>query len=530
MIVTLIWFVVTLILVNHKASSERYVLTDANGNNVAVEIDPHREDIAQKLREVCYTVYSPEASPLLSTQKIQNLRTECEQTIRCHVLEYDGSRKELCTEQYEHSMANDILYEGNRFSSRPKYRYSTHSCIGGSQQIDSSKLRQSNFRSKFSNTADSEFRVCKFHNVCLLYGKYPTLVYFQDPLMLNRLSKDFLFSSFTPEDHLHLGYISHYYSTSRNKTFMPLLFVNESLPENVFLHSDRHRIAFLASHSWPNYGHILIDNMLSTFAAALMYNIPTYKIHQIFESQCLKFAKVNPHGKSPSGINNMTNHEECVKHITELDDYLFDHRAIFLDDYVSTGVRICFRTLIAGHASAYSQKAWDLSRGIILRSFRDYVVQRLESKGLIHLDQLIEEDNLILVPLRGKGLAMEDEHKDHLNHVLCEGVKESLHLLQLHDEYKVLCTYPHALTFPEEVQLAQQAKIIVSFHGTISYSTFFVRDDTQVIIVTENKVNEYGKDFHIYSRATHFHTLWLTYDRIQELPTVLDHAIRLSEA
>ena len=83
-------------------------------------------------------------------------------------------------------------------------------------------------------------------------------------------------------------------------------------------------------------------------------------------------------------------------------------------------------------------------------------------------------------------------------------------------------------TILQEIQLAQQAKMLISFHGTVSYTSLFLRDGTQVIIITENRPNQYGKDYHIFSRVTYFNTLWLSYERFQEdFVKILEHAIRL---
>ena len=52
-----------------------------------------------------------------------------------------------------------------------------------------------------------------------------------------------------------------------------------------------------------------------------------------------------------------------------------------------------------------------------------------------------EEDNLILVSMRGDGLTMNAEDKEHLNHMLCNGTKEALSLLNLQDDFRIQCFY-----------------------------------------------------------------------------------------
>ena len=89
------------------------------------------------------------------------------------------------------------------------------------------------------------------------------------------------------------------------------------------------------------------------------------------------------------------------------------------------------------------------------------------------------------------------------------------------------CFYPQYLTFSEQVLKAQRAKLIVSYHGTLAYAALFARDGTQVIIISEEGDGLFAKDFQIFSRLTYFHSLWLGYSRLHELPALLGYAIRL---
>jgi hypothetical protein len=517
-------FAVLICVVN--VSGESFRLRDLRGQSYVVDLDVEDPTVHSQLADSCQQIYGSEA----------DLLQECISSLTCALQQSDTRNALQCHEMYSANKLTDAIQSRNlKHIVKPKYRYSSHTCLGGSQIIDRSLLRRENFRGHFNNTAAGEFRICKFHNVCLIRGQYPTMAYFQDPEMLETLPHDFQLSHFGSEDHLHLGYISYHYHTRYNKSFMPLHLVNEAIPDSQAFLSDDSIVGFLGAHSWPNYGHILVDDMLSTFAAAKQFNIGIHKVQQVFETRCMKMGPLPPHMDSPV-FPNMSLQQSCMKDILTINEAVFDRPVTFLDNIDDKGTKLCFRTVITGHGSALGQKAWDLSRGIILRDFRDHVIQRFQRKGLIQVASQVEDngifsdpDNLVLVLLKGSGDAANDTKRDSINNVLCLFVTDIIekHEIKTGTAYRVQCIFPHTMTLAEEVNYSQKARIVVSYHGTVAYSILFVRDETQVILLTENEKSEYGKDFHIFSRATHFHVLWLTMDRVRELPAIMTHAIRL---
>jgi hypothetical protein len=72
----------------------------------------------------------------------------------------------------------------------------------------------------------------------------------------------------------------------------------------------------------------------------------------------------------------------------------------------------------------------------------------------------------------------------------------------------------------------QRAKVVVSVHGTISYMVLFTRDGTQQISIASPKEL---KENQILLYATHFHTLYLTWDHVKELPGLLHHSLTLAD-
>ena len=73
---------------------------------------------------------------------------------------------------------------------------------------------------------------------------------------------------------------------------------------------------------------------------------------------------------------------------------------------------------------------------------------------------------------------------------------------------------------------AQRAKVIITVHGTISYLSMFSKEGTQQISIANPKEL---KENQMLLWATHFNTLYLTWDKMPQLTDLLSHALFLSE-
>lgn len=438
----------------------------------------------------------------------------CYRVLYCDVLALDNRTDELCYQPYDNSIPDHILSDHPEAEAHPTYRYSSFSCMGGSQRINVKMLRSLNTRKQFP-IGDSAFKVCKFHNVCLLYGDYPSLIYFEDPASAN-LADDFQLKYFGVDDHLHLGYFSDYYSSKVNKPFMHISFINESIPEDLFLHSDTQRVAMLVAHSWNNFGHHLYDVIISMFTAALLYNIPVERVQPVFETKCKKFNIASGNGLEPL----------CLKYMEKFATILSENFPIFLDDLLKFKRRVCFRTMVAGFGSAFSQRALDLSKDLVLRKFRNHVINYLSNRGDFNDPfNYSGNKNRISVLLRGAiGGSV-----DILNDILCNTTKRAIQMSPLlAEKYIVHCFQPGNVSFADEVFMAQNSKLIISYHGTQAYTLLFASEGTQAILMTENIVEEYGKDFQIFSRLAYVNVFWLLRDRWErEISELIYHAIRL---
>jgi hypothetical protein len=166
-----------------------------------------------------------------------------------------------------------------------------------------------------------------------------------------------------------------------------------------------------------------------------------------------------------------------------------------------------------------SLKSLVLSRAAIMRDFRDFTLRRIVQQGHV----LPPQENLILVGLRVPGCA----GKAIIDN-LCDLVKLALLKVEygLKEKYEVLCVVPSDYSLVEEIKLAQRAKVIITVHGTISYLSLFTREGTQQISLASPK--EY-KENQILMWTTHSQLTYLSWDRLDELYSVLARSLKLSE-
>jgi hypothetical protein len=385
-------------------------------------------------------------------------------------------------------------------------KYSSFQCIGGSQSLDSKSMTQAAMQ-KFP-VNDAEHRTCLFRNVCLVDGDLTFYISANKNAYLSEM-KDYLPEGFDNGNMIHTGHL-------RGFT-MPIKSVVGAIPKDFGYHHSK--IAFLDANSWSfNYGHYFIDNVIPTFAAAKLFNIPFTGTQQIMETNCRLFSTLEEafsYRKVDYNHSLGTYQTACLGRFDKLWVHFFDNAPIYADALKKDSKTMCFKRLIAGQGSTFGLKSIDLTRGVILREFRDYVLKRLPMA-------LPPQENLVLVGLRVQGSAggaMIDN--------LCDQVKQAVSVSPYDDKYTVECFVPSELGLYDEICAVQRAKVIISVHGTISYMALFTRDGTQQISIanpTELKENQ------ILLYATHFHTLYLTWNRLKQLPALLEHSLSQAEA
>ena len=415
---------------------------------------------------------------------------------------------------------------------RRKGNYSQHQCIGGSQVLETQPMswamRQGKQLSKFPMN-DPEFRTCKFRNVCLINGQ---LTYYISNHTAKHTPVEYLPDGFGKGASMfHVGHL-------RGHT-MPIKTVVDHAPSaatpgsGVVWHDPAVPV-FLDAVSWSfNYGHYLIDNVLPTYFASRIFNIPFGSIQQLFETRCRQFTTLEAKfADNKVGYNQSlgTYSQACLARVEGMHHYFFKRAPMFVDEIKKKPAplnNVCFKTLVAGHGSTFGLKAVELSRSVIMREFRDYFLAQLEASstaGAVVASPAQQPENLILVGLRTQGAAGGKIIND-----LCARVRDSLSRLDefYSNKYRVECFVPADVSLEQEVATVRRAKVLVSVHGTISYFSLFSRDGTQQISIADPK--EY-KENQTLLYLTHTALLYLTWDKIHSLTGVLRLALERSEA
>lgn len=391
---------------------------------------------------------------------------------------------------------------------KKKDKFTSFQCIGGSQVLRTESFKQASVKVWPLN--NPEFRTCKYRNICLVNG---TLTYF------SQHAED----SIVPKELLPRGFEGNVNHLSYLRAFtMPIHTIYGKIPADYAFHSTK--IMFLDSNSWSfNYGHYLNDNVIPTFIAAKLFNVPFEGSQQLFESNCRLFSTLEPAFSDRLVTYNRsmgTYRHACLEKLDKLYTYFYDIAPIYADQLTTKS--LCFDTMITGQGSSFGLKAIAMSRGYFFREFRDYVLKRIKLKAP---EVSKEKDYMILVGLRTVGSA-----GGSIIHDLCDQVKASLQHISndlYRQKYYVQCFVPSDQGFVQEIEWVQKAKIIISVHGTISYMSLFSRDGTiQLSIANPNELKE--NQMLLY--ATHFQTLYLTWDKMKELTGTLEYAISLSEA
>jgi hypothetical protein len=377
-------------------------------------------------------------------------------------------------------------------------QYSSFQCIGGSQVMETSTMQHTHGRYPI-NEADTS--VCMFNNICSLNG---TLTYF-----VSERTKETVPTEYLPE-----GFGGNMFFTGHLRGLtLPIKTVVGKIPLNFKYHHVR--LMFLDANSWSyNYGHYLNDNVIPTFAAAKVFNVPFEGSQQMLETYCGQFStleagfadKVVDYNRSMGSYR-----QACLAKFEGLWKFFYDHPPIYLDKMQTT--EVCFEKLIGGQGAAFGLRSLDLTRAVILREFRDFVIKKLNPPPP-------PQENLILVALRTVGTAGGSLVSD-----LCNIVKNSIVDNKFLSDYTVECIVPTDLDFTREIYFVHRAKVLISVHGTISYLSMFAREGTQQIIIAHPKEL---KENQILLWATHFRSIYLTWDKLRLLNSIIEHAVNLS--
>ncbi len=414
-----------------------------------------------------YRVGSPRNAHLAGCVFPTSLEDGIDITIR-HIRNADAHNaveKEIKRDVHIQSKEKRPTAAINPFPADRRDMYSSHRCIGGSQ--DMSEFPPDHFAKGFPPSTSSRMRTCHFKNVCINQGE---IMYFKDPV-LQHLSKTYFPSAGMIDESIFDKLLSvqlpHYNNMVRFD-------IRDDIPFPQDAPRGPARIGFLdkVSHVW-NIGHYLLDNTLPHFVASRIFGLPFDEGVQVFREQCSDYLHDLP-TSLPARENVIIDNdlfqgnlrESGLQMIKQLTPFFLNYDSIFHEkEHV-----MCFPDLIAGQGSTFGIHSIDLSRGEHIKAFRDHLLARMNISTTRSSDILT-----ILIADSGTGYDSKVFKEGVVVPRLCDIlIKHSIELSSAF--FKTIsfhCTIPQYMNFRAEVEEAQKAHIIISRHGTVSYTSLF---------------------------------------------------------
>ncbi len=235
---------------------------------------------------------------------------------------------------------------------------------------------------------------------------------------------------------------------------------NTPLPEHIPF--DESTLQFYDAHSNSyNFGHYILDNVMPHFIGADQFDLPLQSTRQIFETSCRRFGSQGDrmaNTRVPFNASMGTFRSACLDKINSLWKYFFDFPPLYLEPLYTKD--ICFSNLLIGQSSTYGLHTIELARAGYIRRFRDFVINRIAIKDTIPI-----QENIILIGIRSEGHSGGEQLKD-----LCNFIKGAFEILpnKYKEKYVIKCIVNQDLEFVDEIKHVQQAKVLISVHGTIS--------------------------------------------------------------
>jgi hypothetical protein len=207
----------------------------------------------------------------------------------------------------------------------------------------------------------------------------------------------------------------------------------------------------------------------------------------------------------------------------------FDRPLVYLES-LPHDKPLCFRRVIAGHASAYSLK-YQFPRGGYIRRFRDNSVRRAR---------------LLLAQGRAGGEGLEGGGREEggkgekgggggggvkRHHVIvmckssqhaltqprwrngCFQTKTALAAIDTGLTSSVMtCPDFISSSLQQQIEMVVQATVVVTEHGTTSYTSIFARHGTAVLVIGQAPL----KEAQILLQATHIQVMYVSTDRLDQ--------------
>jgi len=213
-----------------------------------------------------------------------------------------------------------------------------------------------------------------------------------------------------------------------------------------------------------NYAHLLVDTLLPTIGVAQVYGEDPANVQLVETVNCHTWHK--PDMLIP-GLNKPAS-EVCEKNLRVWPPALLAH-PMLLPPY---GRDMCFRRLVMGQAGSMSL-AGEFARGAITRAARTRLYE---------------------------GLGLDPAARPSAHHILVLVKKKFIKDVEVPDicgtvrgwaawwpEVTVTCIVPAEVTLREQIEALSKATVVVSEHGSTSYSCMFQVPGTSLLLLAPVK-------------------------------------------
>jgi len=340
--------------------------------------------------------------------------------------------------------------------------YSSFQCAGGSQVFPGMAL-MSTHRDFWPAANHLAARVCVLHDVCVVNG---TVTYYSDPQLDSVVPAYASMPAFLEIGLVFAGY--RYDLNDKSPGWMPNL-VNGRIPTSYSRGPRDTYILDQLSYA-DNYAHLLIDSLWGGHMAAAMFDFDMTKAQFLGLVSCA----TNPHFGSDETLK-----QKCSRNVAKWTSVLSEFPYLPIEDIKTP---MCLSALIVGASQAFSLKSFHVMRGIILRNAREYVLAKL---NLTENETSPLEHHHVVVLMKSSGGATRAAKYPEL----CSDVTTWANNIVPSVSIECIEGTPH-LTVYSQVKSVLGASVIVTEHGSVSYTTRFARRGASCLHIGEDPPTE----------------------------------------
>ena len=271
------------------------------------------------------------------------------------------------------------------FAAAEKPAYSSIHCIPSIRPYEFQLHRSPNFAGFLpDDPLDFHRRVCHMRNVCIRTDAPRVLVYI--PPNERKFDNVRLFNERPILNIAELAFLSAWDYQHYDTNTLQLDVVVGQLPAEAQFNDDgfNHFLSAVNTKLASNFGHVLMDEVFSSFAAAELFDVASSMNRLIFANQSSHKKIVDKFNHTYTGnLDCSLSPAVCAK-LQDWASTFFSHPPKPFSSYPD---RSCFSSLIVGHSSAFSSAYFLPLRGSVARRFRRSALRKLGLEIPQHLQQ-----------------------------------------------------------------------------------------------------------------------------------------------